>query len=153
MDNKKVVDSQLITMPVATLKKEEMKSYKKKRERRTTSLILGLLFSLLLFISLLCTIISVRNDQRTVQKKIAATVDQINKVILPALEEHIMDLSMRIDELGKETEAVKDNCTDIRYIIAPQFGKAALVPVYKIRPLALTEQKIQLPKIEATREQ
>jgi len=140
------LDRQAITKPDSN---EEMKLYKQDKCPGTASFIAGFLFTLFLFGAALYVVVLIHRDQRTAHIRVDITIEQLNNVLLPALEEHMAELNARIDALAKNTEALKDNCTDIRYIIAPQFGKSALIPIRKIEtPVAIAEEKIKLPKIK-----
>lgn len=157
MGNEKVTDSQLLDTQAITepdFSNEAMKAHKRNKNFGTISFIAGFLFVMLLLGSVLYIVIAVHKDQRTANTRVDITVEQLNDVLLPALEEHIIELNARIDSLMKDTETLKDNCTDIRYIIAPKFGKSALVPIHRIKtPVAAVEEKIRLPKIQVPRKQ
>ncbi len=155
MGDKKVTGSQLLDTQVITETDltEDMRSYKA-QGHRTIGFIFGFVLIIMLFSSILYfSSIMISKSQKGANKRIDITIDQLNDVLLPALEEHIMELNARIDALAKDAESLKDNCTDIRYIIAPKFGKSALVPIRRLKTAAIVEEKVKLPKVKVPREQ
>jgi hypothetical protein len=90
-------------------------------------------------------------EQFFMQERIDTLTIQLNTKLVPAMEEQLLEMANRIEELNKNYEKLKDNCTDIRYIIAPKFGKSVLTPIQRIQSTAIPESKIKLPKIKVPR--
>lgn len=90
-------------------------------------------------------------EQSFTQERIDVLTAQLNARLIPVIEEQLLEMANRIEELNKNHEKLKDNCTDIRYIIAPKFGKSVLTPIQRVQSAVVPESKVKLPKIKVPR--
>lgn len=143
----KKIDSQLLdTQSITNPKIIRMRAYKNG---------LGFFLGFATVVGLLTAIaygaLLLYQEQSFTQERIDILTSQINSRLTPAVEEQLLDLAGRIEDLHKNYEKLKDNCTEIRYIIAPKFGKSVLVPVQRVQSAVVPESKVKLPKIKVPR--
>lgn len=145
-----LLDTQAIEKPIIVCGNPNVN----KNTANRVGFVIGFLSVIVMLGAVLYFIVYIHKDQQTAHARVDITIEQINNTLLPILEEHIAELSSRIDNLGKDVEALKDNCTDIRYIISPKFGKKVLIPIQRLRPAGSpdpAEEHVSLPKIKSPR--
>jgi hypothetical protein len=91
-------------------------------------------------------------DREIAKHNLDTTIEQINEMLLPALEENLQKLDEKIEALIKEDERLKDNCSDIRALLVPKLGRNVLVPLQRMRePKLVSEPEDVLPRIRYSR--
>jgi predicted Holliday junction resolvase-like endonuclease len=85
-------------------------------------------------------------NRNATRRDLNAIVEQINEILLPELEETLQKKDKIIEALIKEDEKLKDNCSDIRTLLAPKLGRGVLMPLQRI-----PQYKFKLEKLHRIR--
>lgn len=123
-----------------------------KNTSRKLGFFVGFLIIVVMFLAIGTAYVDQIKNRDTSKRNLDMTIEQINEMLLPALEENLEKLDERIDALIREDEKLRDNCSDIRALLVPKLGRGVLVPLQRLRePKLISEPEDRLPRIRYSR--
>ena len=111
----------------------------------------GFFLVLIVFLALGVVYTEQLKNRSATRRDLDVTIEQINEMLLPALEENLQKIDEKIEALIKEDEKLKDNCSDIRALLVPKLGRGILVPLQRLPQPKLVIEPEKLPRIRYSR--
>jgi len=115
------------------------------------SFFIGFFLIVVIFLALGVVYTEQLKHHKAARRDLDVTIEQINEMLLPALEENLQKIDEKIELLIKEDEKLKDNCSDIRALLVPKLGRSVLVPLQRLPQPKLTTEPEKLPRIRYSR--
>lgn len=133
---------------------ERASELRRNRKNRRYSFLFGFLLVVLVAAMFAVTFMLQVQHSELADQKLEATIDEINEILLPALEANLEKIDDKIDALMRADELLKDNCTDIRMLLVPKLGRSVLTPIPRLSHPRLAEEPAErLPRLKLPRYQ